>query len=155
MSEIKREILFRGKRLDNGENHEWVYGGYAEWGRVQHVIITKGFYGHNNSYEVDPETIGQYTGFKDNGLHSGSERGNKIFEGDILFYINAEERHYGVVKFGEYTNNHGNIDIGFYVHWPTAMYRKDIGFWANNNCCWVAGNIYDNPELLEVKHDEK
>lgn len=57
-----RKILFRGKRIDTDENHEWVYGGYAEWGNVQNVIITKGNYGKNNSYEVDPKTVGQYTG---------------------------------------------------------------------------------------------
>lgn len=53
-----REILFRGKRIDNGDNHEWVYGGYAEWGEIQQVIITKGRYGRNNSYNVDSETVG-------------------------------------------------------------------------------------------------
>ena len=153
---MKREILFRGKRTDNGE---WVcgyfvkYRPYASEDEFMCGIVPT----HASDLyliEVDPETVEQYSGLKDTGLHGGDGRGNKIFEGDILFSINAEERHYGIVKFGKHTNSHGNSDVGFYVQWPSTMYRTDIGFWASNNCCWIVGNIYDNPELLEVKHDD-
>eukprot|EP00919_Chromeraceae_sp_WS-2016_P040608 GHVR01096926.1.p1 GENE.GHVR01096926.1~~GHVR01096926.1.p1 ORF type:complete len:129 (+),score=16.25 GHVR01096926.1:153-539(+) len=69
-----REIKFRGKRIDNGE---WVYG----------FLVREDFYTGENpnkwmimcenvDYGVIPETVGQYTGLKANGV--------EIYEGDLL-----------------------------------------------------------------------
>lgn len=82
-----RNIIFRGKRLDNGE---WVEGDYFrkyiydryDNGSLHHLIgwqVTDNDGEKFNDYEdVDPDTVGQYTGLQDNNSNA------RIFEGDLL-----------------------------------------------------------------------
>ena len=134
-----REILFRGKRLDNGE---WVEGDLLRYGASETNIH---YYaqGVRRAAWVDPSTVGQYTGLTDTN-------GKRVFEGDIITHEKAK----GVVRFGQYESKAGGNEIGFYIAWHDRVYagwyRNDIGYWICDveNKAVVSGNIHDNPELL-------
>lgn len=74
--EVMREILFRGKRVDNGE---WIYGSLVvrqkEDGGKKYFI--SGFEPFSKAGEVLEETVGEYTGFRDTS-------GKAVFEGDVV-----------------------------------------------------------------------
>lgn len=137
-----REIIFRGKRLDNGE---WVEGYFVNLWMINYQkhqpIITD-----NNavSYDVDPSTIGQYTGLKD-------KNGKRIFEGDIL-----ESR------YDDLYPDDVSIEVvqwfrnGWYIrqgkNLPDALDEYGVLQYSE-----VIGNIHDNLVLLkeEGNHDHK
>ena len=133
-----REILFRGKRVDNGE---WVYGYYVKVGRYGYILtgkldVCKGRRDFEY-YTVDIETVGQYTGLTD-------KNGKKIFEGDIvdgLFRFTTPVRAVCVFKAGAFglAWTHGGVD-----HFSAFTSICNVEY-------EVVGNIYDNPELLEVE----
>lgn len=146
------EILFRGKRVDNGE---WISGSilsFDDGGKVILSSTAKVFKEHgttticcNECYDVYPETVGQYTGLTD-------KNGVKIFEGDIVKEYKSKDKVKGVVKFGEYQSgiNKYADDLGFYVEWTTENFLiQELGYWCRKNMLEVIGNIHDNPELLE------
>ncbi len=123
-----REILFRGKRTDNGE---WetgslvvIRGGCSD----EQIYIADKMTGYKTP--VHKETIGQYTGLTD-------KNGTKIFEGDIVTGYFNYEKIIGYIFYG------GNAQ--FFI-------QRDgiLGIGLDNADCWleVVGNIYDNPELL-------
>lgn len=143
-----REILFRGKRVDNGE---WVYGTYGRHTSFDAMIIDRPYLDSNgdltalNFWTVNPETVGQFTGLTD-------KNGVKIFEGDIVKEYKSKDKVKGVVKFGEYQSgiNKYADDLGFYVEWTTENFLiQELGYWCRKNMLEVIGNIHDNPELLE------
>ena len=152
-----REILFRGKRIDNCE---WVYGSFCMDAREQFngLCGVDGFIrlydkakGKMQTYEVDRETVGQYTGLKD-------KNGKRIFEGDIIKSDNGKQSSISVVKFGEYYPKmfYAMMDIYF----PIAQHINANGFFAESTkhedmilfkspFFEIIGNVHDNPELLE------
>lgn len=125
-----REILFRGKRIDNGE---WVEGNLFIPDKVTRLDVpTEILVGTNVvriSYEVDPSTVGQYTGLTD-------KNGKKIFEGDRI-----EIRGYVYCCCWD----EGNLEF--------MLINKKESFgmgYAASSRMNVIGNVHDNPELLEV-----
>ena len=130
-----REILFRGKRADNGE---WEYGDlwcnpYGK--RVVCIVSPINDQGTTGGNEVDPETVCQYTGLTD-------KNGRKIFEGDILGgFLDEEYPEHETVVVVEW---HENM-------WVTRQgeYLPDLLELDDSDCFEVIGNIYDNPELLK------
>ena len=140
-----REILFRGRTT---QGKEWVSGYYAKYSEG-HFIGAHNSYGTMLWFEVDPETVGQFTGWVFNGV--------KAFQGDIVksaFGI-------GVIRFGKYRveldlgdceiDDHAEtwIDsIGFYIEYTSGEQTVPDYDWMDYFT--VIGNIHDNPELLEV-----
>lgn len=138
-----REILFRGKRTDNGE---WVKGFYV-CVLDTHYIMTGKFDSLTNgiinseAYKVDPDTIGQFTGLTD-------RNGVKIFEGDIIEFnhpYNGKSIH-AVVQDGCGWNL-----SNFYA---SCFDCPGCAFSEGTKYMTVLGNIYDNPELLEVSESD-
>ena len=132
-----REILFRGKCIDSSE---WMYG-YVEVLKDGKCFIMKP---NGIGYEVDPSTVGQYTGKTD-------KHKVKIFEDDIIRANN--DGAVGVIRFGEAIGIYPEVcHVGFYVSWQGEnkdYLRADLGYWVSRRDVEVVGNIYDNPELLE------
>lgn len=123
-----REILFRGKRTDNGE---WVQGYPCRYGWIgkEKDYIIPDYASALYTAEVDPETIGQYTGLTD-------MNGNKIFDGDIVWSDYEEER--GVVQWDDDTAK-------FIITFSTFTVDFDS---ICGGAFEIIGNIYDNPELM-------
>lgn len=133
-----REILFRGKRVDNGE---WVYG-TVEYHLVdgdltrtkQEAFITYDSMDrigkvYRDRFEVNLDTIGQYTGLV-------NQSNTMLFEGDIL----DESGYKFVVKFDQ---KWAKFKL---QHNKTAIQYPE---WNRGVLIRLIGNIYDNPELLD------
>ena len=162
-----REILFRGKR---GADGRWMYGTVvfprscrsAElYTAIVQIIDGESCY--SGIFEVDPETIGQFTGLTD-------KNGKKIFEGDIVkqtFEKTVAITNADIWDGDEYADLYGE-DVGGVVILPSkgaciknpVIHREVNGETTQdgetakmykNICsgrCEVIGNIHDNPELM-------
>lgn len=144
---MSREILFKGKRKDNGE---WVEGYYEELpaydGTTTPKIVTpaKDTDDYNRWSFVLPDTVGQYTGLKD-------RNGTKIFEGDIVQGIAYSSQWRGVIIWIEKIASFG-LQCVHNIAWENCSILKRAANGMNDEfTAEIIGNIYDNPELLEVK----
>lgn len=134
-----REILFRAKRIDNGE---WVEG-YLCQNEIDQISIQPK--DESCWFVIYPETICQFTGLHD-------KNGNKIWENDIVEY-HFDKTKKAPIRYGTYQScfdTNEAAHCGFYVDWSEKTYfRKDLGYWINMIEANVVGNIFDNPELLK------
>ena len=129
-----REILFRGKRVDNDE---WIQGylhktdgvgkGYRAFAiQVQDI---DSYMCRPHSHEVQPKTVGQFTGLTD-------KNGKKIFEGDIVAYntLFIDGKEIQEIGYFEYDEHY----VSFRIH----------GTQMTPFHCEVIGNVHDNKDLL-------
>ena len=143
-----REILFRGKRIDNGE---WVDGDliasryispyqngelYINGTCVNEKSVDGIVWCQGSLYRISPSTVGQYTGLKD-------KNGKMIWEGDVIKW--------------DYTCNEGKshqvrYDVGSACFVASREHNSNIidtVFYNDGQHAEVIGNIHDNPDLLE------
>lgn len=142
-----REIKFRGRRTLNGE---WVYGNLmikqadspvpetSESCKCYYIVPIDGL--DYCEHEVDPSTIGQYTGLKD-------KNGNDIYEGDIVKGVSH--------KFDSWSSKLIPFDVIGVVGYHKEYQTLEVSTGQQSSHIEVAvkgeviGNIHDNPELLE------
>lgn len=126
---MERIIRFRGKHISTGE---WLYGShYDDCGEEYILPNIVGSAIDYEDYQVDPNTVGQFTGAKD-------KNGNDIYEGDIIHWKDSY-RH-------SFTKAVGHDDVhGRFI--PISMF---MGY-----DCVLLGNIYDNPEKLDYKPESE
>lgn len=135
---MNREILFKAKRIDNGE---WVEGYYRRipcMGMLEHYIMPRNPKNRMEQYAIDPDTICQFTGLTD-------KNGKRIWENDIL-KANLDESYPEDITYikilwnecGFCVNENYSTDIWTLEKWDAEHFQ-------------VCGNIFDNPDLLEVE----
>lgn len=109
---MKRNIKFKAKRLDNGE---WVCGYFYEENGNTYIIENRqeeSKLNRNLTYQVDPETVCQFTGLKDC-------EGNEIWEGDYLTPLNDSEAMKVIFKEGSFGFDTSYYGMRFH---PLAQY---------------------------------
>lgn len=135
---MKREIKFRGIRLDNGK---WVIGDLILIkGGALILPIGKGW----DQHRVDAETVGQFTGLKD-------KDGRDIYEGDIIECADSQGE--PIRHFVEFCKERGYYAQYFAGHSPLPAYEAGPIYqdYIDKLGKYVVGNVFDNPELLKTE----
>ena len=135
-------IKFRGKDLDDGE---WVYG-------CVFIALTGKYYifepditsASDHDFcetEVDPETVGQFTGAYD-------IKGNEIYEGDIVSWL-CTFNDCGMLEVGKIEYKREETQFIIVNRFSTKDHRESICTIQNRRDLIVRGNIYDNPGIMK------
>lgn len=141
---LSERYLCRGKRIDN---NEWIEGYYVKSTHTYGLVVNPSYkiehqiwYDKDNKQvyaEVDPETVGQFTGLTD-------ENGKKIFEKDIVeltyWFLSIERKVATQVVYEE--------ERAAFILYPCK--EKDGGIYIESFYTKkVIGNLFDNSELLQ------
>lgn len=134
-----REILFKAKRIDNGE---WVEGYYMKrydlLGSEEHLIFHADSYTVWEYVEIDPETLCEFTGHCD-------KSGKRIWENNVVWLVyDGKEHIYQIIW--------DNSELDFKATNGKENYGSNFEYLL---CCdeiEVIGNIFDNPELLQEEN---
>lgn len=127
---MRRIIKFRGKSLKDGV---WLIGSHFTDGAEEYIIPQTLLDIHDyEDYQVDPDTVGQYTGLKD-------RNGQEIYEGDV------------VERGRTYTIEWWESNSTFFAVCLSGSAHLCLGYWSR--CMTVIGNIHDNPELVRKEEE--
>lgn len=139
-----REIKFRGKDIEN--DNTWRYGSLITYPSACTSIIGFDKLGNELNHDVDPDTVGQFTGLKD-------KSGKEIYEGDIIS-VNGK-----YPKLIRYIDEWASYCLANLTDLDCDLKTR---YWQQVSPCWwtdykreikVIGNVYDNPELLKGGND--
>lgn len=146
-----REILFKGKRKDNGE---WVEGDLFYNDNTNYpMTLIGGLILSRNKYtdeididgygliEVDPETVCQYTGLKD-------MNGKKIFEWDIVKVKFRDGRIWSLEKEYNYVVRYYGWQASFEFEGNDELLGCPCLVQQNQHTFEVIGNVFDHKEFL-------
>lgn len=138
-----RKILFKAKRIDNGE---WLEGLVT---KIENTFCLIREYGSNISYECDVNTLCQYTGLTD-------KNGQKIWENDVVRYQfdtddcifpnKDTKKRVGKIFFSDFR---ASFSVAMGRNGSKAINNDLFKYVQNGNRVEVIGNIFDNPELLK------
>ena len=145
---MNREMIFRGKRLDN---NEWVYGDLVHDNKCGCYIYPLDCHALFVENKVDPDTVGEFIGKND-------KNSIKIFEGDV---VRRKDSVYGIEDTGvvKYDCHLCAFIFEYESYEETFQSTFDDEFSDEDGNCTidgtysyeVIGNIYNNPELLDKK----
>lgn len=133
-----REILFKAKRIDNGE---WVEGNYVkkyDLSGKRHLILYVDNYVRWKCVGIDPKTLCQFTGLYD-------KNGKRIWENDVVWLVyDGKEHIYQIIW--------DNSELDFKATNGEENYGSNFEYLLCFDEIEVIGNIFDNKELLQEEH---
>ena len=147
---MQDRYLYRAKRIFDGK---WVEGFLTKINRQLHIVNQSG---ENAANQIDESTICQCTGLKD-------KNGKLIWENDIASFTHSKITSESLAKAlgfpnfekEEYKRNYVIEFVNTYCTYGLRFRNKSIHFPCKSSTlymhdCIVIGNLFDNPELLEV-----